>query len=382
MKLGLFLLVVLFFLLNSTSCKKEYSLEVQQKELIADSIICNSIAIYGDYIVNSNLTDTNFVICKVNVTQARKYKAHSDTVNGIYFLDTGEVQTPGVHNIILKGYGRMQSAVNTNFILHFNNSACSFSILPAKAIYTLLSARDNCEGTLSFGDYQAGRPSTMADSVVLKINVTAPGSYSFQTPVINGISFSASGVLTHKGTQTITMIAQGTPTIGGKFEYPIIALNSSCSFFINTSYKSINPSMYYSFIVEGKHYFGYLDSALLGNIVTPTGIVNTLSLGTIVTLSTDTILNLTLSRIKNNITSGIYHSAIISNEDYAGGINFSNSRSSIYYSSNNLPAFQVNLLIFGKPGQLIKGELNGPVINDKGEVAQMTNGIFQTFLSQ
>ena len=139
--------------------------------------------------------------------------------------------------------------------------------------------------------------------------------------------------------------------------------------------------MHYSFEVEGKHYAGYLDSAYSDNLITPIGLVNVLSFATLITGFTDTLIDISLSRINMDISSGVYHPAIISNEDYAGGMDFSTSQSFIYHSVNDLPAFQINLLTYTNPGELVDGEFQGPVVSDKGQVVQLINGTFQTYLS-
>ncbi len=378
--LQIVLTIVIFF--SALSCKKEYSLEGQQTDFPIDSIECKSVSVHGNYIENIDLTDTDYVVCQVNIAKPGKYKTYSDTLNGFYFFDTGYTSISGKQNIVLKGYGHMQTSKPTNFILHFNNSICNFSVVPTQAEYTLLNSNINCEGMITpYGSYKAGQPLTIADSVVLQVNVATAGLYNIQTSVINGIDFTASGTLTHVGTQSIVMTAHGSPVSGGSFEYQVMAPNSTCSFVVNTDYKSIDTSMHYSFDADGKHYFGYLDSAAISAILTPSGTVSTISFGTLINVSADTLLNMILSRVDNNISLGVYHSAIISNEDYACGMDFSNKRGFIYYSSNNLPAFQVELLTYSKPAESVKGKFSGPILNDKEQLSQITNGTFQTYLS-
>lgn len=275
----------------------------------------------------------------------------------------------------------MKVSQTTNFTVHVNQSICSFSIQPAEAIYTFLSTGNKCDGNKPFGFYKAGKPLMQDDSVVVQVDVATPGLYSFQTSIINGISFSASGVFTSKGVQDVSMTGEGTPLTGGNFVFPINAPSSACIFFIKTDYKIADPSMYYSFDAEGRHYSGYLDSALLGRIVTPTGTVNILSFGTIATVSADSIITITLSRIDSGIRTGTYHSAIISNEDYAGGMDFSYNSAIIYFASNDLPTYQTELNNYSTSGMLVKGKFYGPAKNNKGQIVTIENGIFETYLA-
>lgn len=117
------------------ACKKEFSMEkggfygAAQGELVDSLGNCKTPDIYGDYIVDTPLVTTrNYINIKVNFTVAGKYKIYTDTVNGMWFQDSGFTVSPGSAIIKLKGYGTPILPKTTNFALLFNNNLCGFSL--------------------------------------------------------------------------------------------------------------------------------------------------------------------------------------------------------------------------------------------------------------
>lgn len=78
-------------------------------------------------------------------------------------------------------------------------------------------------------------------------NVLTAGSYSITTPLTNGISFSASGNLA-VGTQLITLIGTGTPTVNSDFPITINTNSSSGNNICTTTIPVILPPMTYAII--------------------------------------------------------------------------------------------------------------------------------------
>ena len=131
LRLSIFL--SLFFIFNS--CKKEFSLEkggyggTAQGELVDSLGNCKSASVVGDYKVDTPISSiTNYVFINVNFTAPGKYYIYSDTVNGMWFLDSGFVISSGPAVIKLKGYGTPILPKTTSFALLFNNNFCGFSV--------------------------------------------------------------------------------------------------------------------------------------------------------------------------------------------------------------------------------------------------------------
>lgn len=121
----------LFFI----ACQKEFSTEGEglkgaaQGSLTDSSGNCKDAAIMGEYVIDQPLTDSNYVIIKVNFTLQGKYKIYSDTVNGMWFIDSGFALTTGARTVKLKGYGKPILPNRADFVLTFNNSFCGFSVI-------------------------------------------------------------------------------------------------------------------------------------------------------------------------------------------------------------------------------------------------------------
>lgn len=126
-------------ILAFNACQKEMSHETggytgtAEGELIDSLGYCKNIAVYGKYIVDTPLNGDNYVTVNVNFTKAGKYKIYSDTVNGMWFLDSGFVVSAGQNAIKLKGKGTPLLDKQVDFAVYFGNNLCSFSITTASS---------------------------------------------------------------------------------------------------------------------------------------------------------------------------------------------------------------------------------------------------------
>ncbi|MBC7651815.1 MAG: hypothetical protein H7101_08705, partial [Deinococcales bacterium] len=121
-------------LLLILSCTKETSFESGNLFGSAEGTLkdstgnCQGISIKGQYVMDSVLTDSNYVTITATITKPGNYKIYSDTVNGFWFRDSAFVLTAGVKTFKLKGYGKPILPKTANFTVLFNASACLFSI--------------------------------------------------------------------------------------------------------------------------------------------------------------------------------------------------------------------------------------------------------------
>lgn len=127
------ILTVGFFLF--VSCQKEFSLDSIPAGIKAGGSLkdtsgnCLPVTVKGNYVADSALTDSNFVVVQVNFSSPGSYNIATDTANGFSFQGAGAIKDSGLQNIILKGTGKPVLAAPTNFSLVFNSSVCTFSIL-------------------------------------------------------------------------------------------------------------------------------------------------------------------------------------------------------------------------------------------------------------
>jgi hypothetical protein len=116
------------------ACSKETSHELRgniygsSSGTLKDSLgNCQGIIVNGIYKADSVLTDSNYIVVKVNVTGSGQYKIFSDTANGFWFRDSGYI-TAGLQNIKVRGYGKPILPLNTDFVVSYNNSICIFTV--------------------------------------------------------------------------------------------------------------------------------------------------------------------------------------------------------------------------------------------------------------
>ena len=240
----IFLSGLLLFLL---SCQKELSNDTSIGSLQKISLtgICDPAAVNGLFIKDSTLTNDNYVDVKVNVLLGGSFDIRTDTVNGFSFRKTGVVVS-GINTIRLYPSGKPLAAGITKFTVNYGSSTCTFNIevidrSGGTAVYTLENTSGNCDGFSSSGSYVAGTALGASNTVSCRVNVTSPGTYSLNTATVNGIRFSASGLFTSAGIQTVVLTGTGTPLASGNFNFTPVAPGNSCSFTITVT-GSLPPS--------------------------------------------------------------------------------------------------------------------------------------------
>ncbi len=135
MKKSILRITIVFTLLCTFfACQKELSVEnggfsgVAQGTLLDSSGNCKNIIVSGSYVVDSTLGDSNYIKLSVNFTSQGKYQISSDTVNGIWFLDSGFALNTGSILVKVKGKGKPLLPKSSDFLINFNGNTCSFTI--------------------------------------------------------------------------------------------------------------------------------------------------------------------------------------------------------------------------------------------------------------
>jgi hypothetical protein len=202
---------------------------------------CTPVNVNGIFMVDSVLTDNNYVDVKIDVSVGGSFTIKSDSLNGYSFKKTGTVST-GVNTIRLYASGKPLATGTNTFTIIYGGTACNFSITVfgagggfGTALYTLGGSPGNCSVSSITGTYMAGQPMTAANKVEMTVNVTTPGTYIINGTSVNGVTFSSSGVFTNPGVQNIFLAATGTPTAAGSFNYPITNSTTNCGFSVTFS---------------------------------------------------------------------------------------------------------------------------------------------------
>ncbi len=247
MKTPFFLLSVLCVWLIFSSCQKEFSLETSANRS-AGSLQSNVTGeclpktVQGVYEAGTALSATvHYIDVQVNVAKSGTYFVNSDTINGIFFQANGSFAATGLNTVRLTGNGTPLSASTTNFTITYDSTECevAVSILPlgsaGPASFTLSGGSNTCMDYILSGAYIKDVQLTVANTVVIKVNVTAIGTYSITTDVSNGITFSGTGSFTTLGNQTITLTAAGKPSATGSTNIAVTSGNISCSFAVEVT---------------------------------------------------------------------------------------------------------------------------------------------------
>ncbi|MGG9971266.1 hypothetical protein ACQ33O_05660 [Ferruginibacter sp. SUN002] len=200
--------------------------------------VCSGAIVKGVYATGAALDATNIATIKVNVTKAGPYSITSNTVNGIAFSKSGTFTATGVQTIDLSGTGIPLADGANNYTITAGSSSCTFSAtastLSSPATFTLGGSGATCSGASVSGTYKVGTAVTTSNTLSVQVSVTAIGTYSISTDVVNGISFSKTGVFTSTGTKTVTLTGTGTPAAAGSNNHTITG-GGTCTFSVTAT---------------------------------------------------------------------------------------------------------------------------------------------------
>jgi hypothetical protein len=292
------------------SCQKEVSFEVGNKpsagtlqsETTGD---CLPKSVNGVYVKAVPLVAaTNTIAVSVNVTETGTYVIATDTVNGYFFRATGTFTKLGINTVTLQSKGTPFIEGINNFVVSYGGKSCDIAVTvlataPNPAVYTLEITAGNCTGAVINGSYAKTIPLNFTNTVIIKVNVTAVGSYTI-TATANGMTFSASSTFTVTGVQNVTLLGSGTPVNNENTTVPLTVNATTCNFVIPV---------------------GLAAEGTLGTTAgacTPATVNGTYTVGTALVSTTNTV------QIQVNITTaGVFN--IVTNA--ASGISFSASGS-------------------------------------------------------
>ncbi|RYY55661.1 MAG: hypothetical protein EOO09_09695 [Chitinophagaceae bacterium] len=233
-------LMVLLFLVNS--CQKEYSLEngfgLAEGTLASELGECLPKTVGGIFEAGVALTDSNYMDVTVNVLTPGTYTISTDTLNGIYFSATGRFNAMGTTTVRLRAFGTPLAEGTDNFIVSFGASSCAVAVvtLPegagGPATFTFDGSPGDCQTPVVGGVYGVGTPLGTSNTIELSVNVSVIGVYNITTNMVNGISFTGTGVFSETGAASVTLVGNGTPVASGVSEFATPG-TESCTFTVN-----------------------------------------------------------------------------------------------------------------------------------------------------
>jgi hypothetical protein len=304
---------------NFTSCKKEYSYEGGPQSTAVYTFLgagaaCTSAVINGNYFTGVQLNAGNTIQLQVSVTNAGTYNVSTNSINGIVFSGSGNFTDTGAQVITLTGSGTPVTEGDFTFNTP-GSSSCSFLVTVTKkpvtnASYTIDGAPDACQNFTLSGNFIYGTALTAANTIILTVNVTAPGPYNITTDTLDGISFSNSGTFTSAGIHQVTLNGNGTPTTPANLLFNVTGDSTACSLGVSV----VNPPPLATYVLESD--FGNPNpcnhTVLAGSYtaLTPLDVTNTISINVYVsvvgnfTVSTNTVNGIMFSRTGTFTTTG------------------------------------------------------------------------------
>ncbi len=342
---------------------------------------CTGVVLDGTYMEGLSLTPNNTATIGVTVTSPGAYTLSTTSLNGVTFAASG-VFAIGNNTVMLTATGTPLAAGTFNYPVSGGGSSCSFSVTydapAAPAVYTLGGAPGTCTGATLGGTFLSGIPTNVSNTAVISVDVTTQGSYTINTTSVNGISFTATGVFSSPGSQSVTLYASGTPTTAGSFDYPVTGSGSTCSFTVNVTG---TPTDFITCKIDGVPTdFNVNATAGLDN---GTGFPILSIDGNSVAGSLNPSISLgILKALGGSITSGTYNvnqiaTGISVRADYndAAGVNFFAGTDPLNQSQT--PAFTITITSI--TGTRVAGTFSGPVKENNGAGPagkNITEGLF------
>ncbi len=87
---------------------------------------CTPVKIFGSYEKGFAFDTSHHVNITATLTHGGPYSIYTNTVNGMYFKDSGSFTSTGTKTVSLKAYGTPADTGSFVFTVHFNSSVCSF----------------------------------------------------------------------------------------------------------------------------------------------------------------------------------------------------------------------------------------------------------------
>jgi len=185
---------------------------------------CSKIRVYGVYQNDVPLTSANYLIIPVNVDKVGSYTITvvPNPENGYYFNVSGEFLTTGPLEIMVPGAGtpiNFTPAGSDGDEIDISLNGIEFSCSNKPKIKIEDSTvrprfAISCNSVTVHGVYKKGIATTTANKITMRINVydgAQGAAYNIKTDLIDGLSFSGSGILGAAGSQEVELYAEGTP---------------------------------------------------------------------------------------------------------------------------------------------------------------------------
>ena len=189
---------------------------------------CTGVVVYGTYKKDVAADTTNYLTVAVNVTAPGSYSISSDTINGLYFRDTGTFAATGISSVQLKANGKPLATGVHMFSLRYDSSKCSFEL-------AVVDANNKIGSTVFIGSTDGNLYALEALSGKLKWKFTASGIIVSSPTVMGNLVIFGSADRTLYAVNAITGLLEwkfytGSEPTGGVIQQTPAAGNSMVYF--------------------------------------------------------------------------------------------------------------------------------------------------------
>ncbi len=224
----------------------------QDGAAVIEPINCSAIRISGSYVEGVALAEANYLEVDVNVSKKGSYAISVMSGNGYNFYCTGVALQAGPLTIKIPGQGT-PALVQTDKLIFSGATlvpGCEPSITVQEAIAEFNFV---CSSAMVKGYYYKKQPLTSDNVITMNVNVSKPGSYNIYSESKNGVTFKASGTFASVGTQQVTLLGSGIPSVNEDFTIVIKAKTASGSAECSAIIPIILPDMTYAVIGSGSY---------------------------------------------------------------------------------------------------------------------------------
>lgn len=175
---------------------------------------CADVKVKGAYVEGTEMTGANYLEIKVNVKKPGSYTISGSTDNGYGFFVSGTFMSAGDGQTVHVPAQGVPVNVQVDAVaMNCNGSeqTCTppveVNVLSAAGTYTMSCGKASVKGAYILGTPLEGT----SNYIEIPVVVSAKGSWSATTDVVDGISFSGNGEFTTTGATKIILYGTGTP---------------------------------------------------------------------------------------------------------------------------------------------------------------------------
>ena len=226
---------------------------------------CSGAVLAGTYTAGTTMTSANTVTLNVTVNTPGPYNITTNTDNGVSFSGSG-MATASTTSIVLTATGTPSAStisISSAYTVTLGTGSCTFNVVYTGVPTGPASFSFDCstmDPTFPIAGERIRWGQVLdpnVDTITTQVNVTTPGTYTIVTTYglggSDGVTFSAPGVFTTTGVQTLRLGANGIASRGGIVFYNISSPQStnptpcSTSCYYENIYCSLNAAPYSNF---------------------------------------------------------------------------------------------------------------------------------------